>query len=187
MRCVLFSALSLLTISESELKWKLRTQAIQYLTASYQPMHRQSEASISKLVKDLAPYELTKAEKLQIVNLTPTEPVELYVVHVSCISLPPFRILLASIKIVEEIEDRLGDRMNEVLDVVRNSLSGPSNADVPDPVHRQQAADWNEGDTLYDDDRPEWEDGADAGAEEELFDDMGEGAGIEGDLEMDDD
>jgi hypothetical protein len=32
-------------------------------------------------VKDLAQHDLTKAEKLQIVNLAPTEPVELYVVN----------------------------------------------------------------------------------------------------------
>jgi hypothetical protein len=32
-------------------------------------------------VKDLAPYGLTKAEKLQVVNLAPKEPVELYVVR----------------------------------------------------------------------------------------------------------
>jgi hypothetical protein len=33
------------------------------------------------MVKALEPYELTKAEKLQIVNLAPTTPVELYVVR----------------------------------------------------------------------------------------------------------
>jgi len=56
------------------------TQAIQYLSAEYQPTRRQSDAGIAQLVKDLAPFALTKAEKLQIVNLAPTEPVELYVV-----------------------------------------------------------------------------------------------------------
>lgn len=43
-------------------------------------MHSQNEASITQLVKDLEPFDLTKAEKLQIVNLAPSEPVELYVV-----------------------------------------------------------------------------------------------------------
>ena len=42
----------------------------------------QTEAGISKLTRDLSAYELTKAEKLQIVNLAPTEPVELDVVRV---------------------------------------------------------------------------------------------------------
>lgn len=32
-------------------------------------------------MKGLAPYSLTKAEKLQLVNLAPTLPVELYVVR----------------------------------------------------------------------------------------------------------
>lgn len=56
-------------------------QAIQYLSADYQPTISQTSEGITKLVKDLAPYELTKAEKLQVVNLAPTEPVELYVVR----------------------------------------------------------------------------------------------------------
>ena len=57
------------------------TQAIQYLTADYQPSLSLSEAGVQKLVKALAPFGLTKAEKLQIVNLVPTEPVELYTVR----------------------------------------------------------------------------------------------------------
>lgn len=55
-------------------------QAIQYLSADYQPTVSQTEAGISQLTRELSPYDLTKAEKLQIVNLAPTEPVELYVV-----------------------------------------------------------------------------------------------------------
>jgi len=59
------------------------TQAIQYLTANYQPSLSLSETGVQNLVKALAPFGLTKAEKLQIVNLVPTEPVELYTVR-SC-------------------------------------------------------------------------------------------------------
>ncbi|KIO10560.1 hypothetical protein M404DRAFT_995765 [Pisolithus tinctorius Marx 270] len=55
-------------------------KAIQYLSAEYQPMRQQCEAGVTQLVKDLAPFGLTKAEKLQVVNLAPTEAVELYVV-----------------------------------------------------------------------------------------------------------
>jgi len=58
-------------------------QAIQYLTASYQPSLSLSEPGVQKLVKALAPFGLTKAEKLQIVNLVPKEPVELYTVRSS--------------------------------------------------------------------------------------------------------
>ena len=57
------------------------SKAIQYLSADYQPTHMQSEAGITQLTQSLAAYDLTKAEKLQIVNLAPTEPVELYVVR----------------------------------------------------------------------------------------------------------
>lgn len=56
-------------------------QAIKYLSEEYQPTRVQTGASIAQLVRDLAPFELTKAEKLQIVNLAPTETVELYVVR----------------------------------------------------------------------------------------------------------
>lgn len=61
---------------------ELSSQAIQYLTADYQPTSRQSDASITQLTRNLAHYDLAKAEKLQIVNLAPTEAVELYVVSV---------------------------------------------------------------------------------------------------------
>lgn len=56
-------------------------KAIQYLAADYQPTTRQSEAGIKQLTRNLGGYDLTKAEKLQIVNLAPLEPVELYVVR----------------------------------------------------------------------------------------------------------
>lgn len=68
---------------QEEVCENLRTvefEAIQYLAGEHQPTGAQSAAAITKLVKDLAPYGLTKAEKLQIVNLAPTEAVELYVV-----------------------------------------------------------------------------------------------------------
>ena len=55
-------------------------QAIQYLTAEYLPTRKQSPEGIVNLTKALSPYELTKAEKLQVVNLAPVLPVELYVV-----------------------------------------------------------------------------------------------------------
>jgi hypothetical protein len=62
-------------------------QTIQYLSADFQPTTFQSPSGITQLVKDLAPFDLTKAEKLQVVNLAPTQPVELYVVRVHSLSL----------------------------------------------------------------------------------------------------
>jgi hypothetical protein len=58
-------------------------QAIQYLSAEFQPSRRQSDDGVARLARGLAPFALTKAEKLQIVNLAPTEPVELYVVRIT--------------------------------------------------------------------------------------------------------
>ncbi|KAI0298127.1 RNA polymerase Rpb4-domain-containing protein [Multifurca ochricompacta] len=92
----------LLAISEN-----LRTievEAIQYLTADYQPTRVQTAQGVERLTKNLAPFGLTKAEKLQVVNLIPVEPVELYV-------------------IVEELEDRLRNCMEEVLNIVRSSIA----------------------------------------------------------------
>ena len=59
----------------------IEVEAIQYLSAEYQPTAVQNEGGIVQLTKNLAAYDLTKAEKLQIVNLAPTEAVELYVVR----------------------------------------------------------------------------------------------------------
>ncbi|KAI6132488.1 RNA polymerase Rpb4-domain-containing protein [Pisolithus croceorrhizus] len=150
-----------------EVSENLRTvelEAIQYLSAEYQPMRQQCEAGVTQLVKDLAPFGLTKAEKLQIVNLAPTEAVELYV-------------------IVEELEDRLGDQMDQVLSVVSRSLQSnqghsmncpPSTYDtVPEPTAAYAE--------VYEEEE-RWE----HDANDLDFDDFGEGVGVEGDLDMED-
>ncbi|KAF9258604.1 hypothetical protein L218DRAFT_909245 [Marasmius fiardii PR-910] len=148
----------------------IQVEAIQYLSADYQPTRSQSTEGIKQLCRNLRQYDLTKAEKLQVINLAPTKPVELYV-------------------IVEELEDRLGDTMNNVLEVVQSSLSEP----MPTRPFKSESAaleitmvptDW----TLS---NPDPDLDADGDAEmdtvnELVFDDSGEGAGIEGDLEMDD-
>ena len=67
-----------------EISENLRTielEAMQYLSADYQPTLQQSDASITQLVRGLQPFGLSKSEKIQITNLAPTEPVELYVVR----------------------------------------------------------------------------------------------------------
>ncbi|KAI0258828.1 hypothetical protein BC834DRAFT_834561, partial [Gloeopeniophorella convolvens] len=76
--------------------------AVQYLSVDYQPTRMQTQEGIQRLTRGLAPFRLTKAERLQIVNLTTVEP------------------------IVEELEDRRSERMEEVLGFVRSSLSAPT-------------------------------------------------------------
>ncbi|CCM03739.1 uncharacterized protein FIBRA_05885 [Fibroporia radiculosa] len=164
--------------SAEEISENLRTievEAIQYLSADYQPTGSQTEASITQLMRSLATYSLTKAEKLQIVNLAPTEAVELYVV-------------------VEELEERFGEEMEDMLGVVRSSLSNqaaavsdgiqPSAAGVEGDAHQDMEIVYN-----ADDDQQQYmEDGAwEYDPNEMLFDDTGEGAGIEGDLDVEDD
>ncbi|KAH8094766.1 RNA polymerase Rpb4-domain-containing protein [Phellopilus nigrolimitatus] len=146
----------------------VEVEAIQYLAADYQPTKAQSPEAITQLVRALGAYELTKAEKLQIVNLAPTEAVELYV-------------------IVEEIEDRLGAHMEDVLRDVSTSLAAP----VPPLGNSVTGAADSNGTTAFpasvggkmEEVRPGWE----VDAPEDEFDDHGAGAGVEGDLEMDDD
>ncbi|KAG2034532.1 RNA polymerase Rpb4-domain-containing protein [Suillus americanus] len=155
-----------------EISENLRTvelEAIQYLSADYQPTLHQSDTSITQLVRGLQPFGLSKAEKLQIVNLAPTEPVELYV-------------------IVEELEDRLGDRMNDLIVVVSKSLNenapGHPTGTMAVPVPEDKGTIGEDAVEVYEEaDQDTWE--YDANAME--FDDMGEGAGVEGDLDVDDD
>lgn len=94
--------------------------------------------------------------------------------------------LNVAIQIVEEVEDRLGSRMDDLLAVVSKSLheSTPEPPteiiDVPESkqAHGEVAVE------VYEETEQEtWE--YDANAME--FDDMGEGAGVEGDLDVDDD
>jgi len=151
----------------------VEVEAIQSLSDNYKPTISQTSTGITKLVKDLASFELTKAEKLQVVNLAPTEPVELYV-------------------IVEELEDRLGDRMDDILTVVRASLNEapapdvipvPSDSELDNPAGVQQK--------LFLEEEQSWDDHDNVeqvfDSNEVLFDDTGEGAGVEGDLDMEDD
>ncbi|KAF8512650.1 RNA polymerase Rpb4-domain-containing protein [Hysterangium stoloniferum] len=101
-------------------------EAIAHLSADFQPINRQTAHGIRKLTKGLAPFKLTKGEKLQIVNLAPTQPVELYV-------------------IVEELEDRLSDRMDDILTLVRDTLT-----DTPEDTEADAEADAT-GDWEYQD------------------------------------
>jgi len=138
------------------------SQAISYLSANYLPNTSQTEEGITKLVKDLAPYDLTKSEKLQIVNLAPALPVELYV-------------------IVEELEDRFGDRIDEILGHVQESLTQSN----PGPTIKSNGVlPVQQGSTFVENNHWDIDTDADAPYEEDMYDDNGEGAGVEGDLDM---
>ncbi|KAF8895221.1 HRDC-like protein [Infundibulicybe gibba] len=154
-----------LVIEISENLRTVEVEAIQYLSADYLPTSTQTPTGITSLVKSLSPYKLTKAEKLQVVNLSPTLPVELYV-------------------IVEELEDRLGDRMDEILAHVKASVGHPSKTTTNGAPTTASAI----GDIIIGEVDQQWE-GLDPEFYEEdiLFDDTGEGAGVEGDLDLDDD
>ncbi|GAW09181.1 dna-directed rna polymerase iii subunit rpc9-like [Lentinula edodes] len=139
--------------------------AIQYLAAEYQPTSSQTSTGITQLVKDLSSYDLTKAEKLQIVNLAPTQPVELYV-------------------IVEELEDRLGDAMESVLSAVSASLSAASSQPVNTSSPLRLTSD-TMADLSLQYPSEDFDDGA--VVDDMIFDDEGQGVGIEGDLDKEED
>ncbi|RPD56088.1 hypothetical protein L226DRAFT_509895 [Lentinus tigrinus ALCF2SS1-7] len=148
----------------------VEVEAIQYLSADYQPTSSQCPEGIAQLTRNLAQWDLTKAEKLQIVNLAPTEPVELYV-------------------IVEELEDRFGDKMDDILSTVKASLREPApavNGTTNGEEHQQamlvEHVVYSEYQEHYQDTN-HW----DYDATEVVFDDTGEGAGIEGDLDVEED
>ncbi|KAI0629977.1 HRDC-like protein [Trametes polyzona] len=148
----------------------VEVEAIQYLSADYQPTPSQTADGVTQLTRKLGQWDLTKAEKLQIVNLAPTEPVELYV-------------------IVEELEDRFGDKMEDILNTVKSSLAEPAatvngTSGGEDASHSMQVeTTYTEYAEEYTQDAEQW----DYDANEVVFDDTGEGAGIEGDLDVEDD
>ncbi|KIM43084.1 hypothetical protein M413DRAFT_395714 [Hebeloma cylindrosporum] len=146
----------------------IEVEAISYLTADYLPTRSQTEEGIAGLVKNLAPFSLTKAEKLQVVNLSPTLPVELYV-------------------IVEELEDRLGEQIDEILEHVQTSLVAPATLTAkeakPNGITAQASTDVSTAIV----EEGQWDEDADAIYDEEIYDDTGAGIGVEGDLEMEDD
>ncbi|KAI0365310.1 hypothetical protein BV20DRAFT_1056493 [Pilatotrama ljubarskyi] len=148
----------------------VEVEAIQYLSADYQPTAAQSAEGITQLTRTLGQWDLTKAEKLQIVNLAPTEPVELYV-------------------IVEELEDRFGEKMGDILNAVKSSLSEPAPA-VNGTSSGETSAGSMHVESTYTEYAEDYTQGAEQwvyDANEVVFDDTGEGAGIEGDLDVEDD
>ena len=86
-------------------------ETIKYLNET--PSVNQNQETIQKVVRLLEPFQLTKAEKLQLVNLRPTTPVELSL-------------------IIEESEERISEeQIDEILDIVCN-LPEPQVADGVD-------------------------------------------------------
>jgi len=82
---------------------------------------------------------------------------------------------------VEELEDRLGDRMEEILSHVRSSLTLSPAPITAIRVEQIEGFDPHAPTDYVDMDE-------DAYVQEEImFDDTGEGVGVEGDLDMDDD
>lgn len=83
---------------------------------------------------------------------------------------------------MEELEDRFGERMETILEDIQSvaASTGQSNTDTwaIDPALMETSF-ANTADGFGEDE--------DAVFDEEMFDDGGEGAGVEGDLDLDDD
>jgi hypothetical protein len=89
-------------------------------------------------------------------------------------------------QIVEELEDRFADQIDDILSTVRSSLSdsavvqSSANGTTDGEAASEQVYYSEEN---YMEEAEGWEHGVD----EAVFDDTGEGAGIEGDLDVEDD
>lgn len=86
------------------------------------------------------------------------------------------------LQIVEELEDRLGEHMDDILAIVRASLSSSESA-LPIPTTTHHLAPSSGEEQIFAEGE-QWDEMGDVNAE---FDDTGEGAGVEGDLDMEDD
>jgi len=82
---------------------------------------------------------------------------------------------------VEELEDRFGDQIDEILGHVQKSLTQSQS----DGINGAQSAQQGSGSITVEEDH--WDLDADAPYEEDMYDDTAEGAGVEGDLDMDED
>ena len=59
----------------------METQCIKYLEEDVHPIRKQSNDAISSLLTALKLYDLTKAERLQIINLAPVDLCHIMVVR----------------------------------------------------------------------------------------------------------
>ena len=85
---------------------------------------------------------------------------------------------------MEELEDRLEDRIDEILGHVKESLTQPpSDAIKSNGINGAQSM--QQDSLIVEEDH--WDFDADAPYEEDMYDDTGEGAGVEGDLDMEED
>jgi hypothetical protein len=89
------------------------------------PACRPLRVSSASKTRNLAPYDLTKAEKLQVVKSSILPPLNPSSLRRACYSCPSPRSTHLPPKMVEELEHRLGNSLEEVLDVVRSSLTAP--------------------------------------------------------------
>ncbi|GAA5975310.1 hypothetical protein JCM11641_005933 [Rhodosporidiobolus odoratus] len=97
-------------------------EALRYLEEAVHPMRRQSAEAVTKLLDELEELDLTKAERLQLVNLAPTSIVELHV----C---------------VEDISDRFNDSEQEhLLHLIKSHLT-PEEKEEPATAEHKDATD----------------------------------------------
>jgi hypothetical protein len=94
---------------------------LKYLCSDYNYTSRQTDEGVASLADTLQDFGLTKGEVLQIVNLAPTEQVELY-----CVSLPYLFFYHTDKQIIEQPDDRFHpetpQRLDEISQQVRSTL-----------------------------------------------------------------
>ena len=98
---------------------------MKYLCSDYNYTSRQTDEGVASLADSLQDFGLTKGEVLQIVNLAPTEQVELYCVSPSLPFLQEFS-FRTDRQIIEQPDDRFhpetAERLDEISQQVRSTL-----------------------------------------------------------------
>jgi hypothetical protein len=84
---------------------------------------------------------------------------------------------------VEELEDRLNDQMEPILSHVRASLREPPPPTTASPTAYEVLYAEPEGDIIWEPAETRAEMTAEDVLDEDMFDDCGDGAGVEGDLD----
>ncbi|CAD6578102.1 MAG: hypothetical protein TREMPRED_002112 [Tremellales sp. Tagirdzhanova-0007] len=99
-----------------QLVW-VQDQVIHYLCSEYNSTARQTDEGVARLADELQDHDLTKGEVLQICNLAPTLPVELY-----CI--------------VEEVDSRFHPNPEARLDAIVNQVQSTLLQSIPPQLER---------------------------------------------------
>ncbi|KAJ4462886.1 putative RNA polymerase Rpb4 [Paratrimastix pyriformis] len=113
---------------------KMNAQFLRYLTAHCAPTCKQTKKGIKKLIEELEKFPLTKAERLQIVNLLPRTLVEIHLLIEECEERFTDDDLLSILRAVKVARPRIGDEEDEPLPEPAAAAAAPGEEEEEAPV-----------------------------------------------------